>query len=116
MTYPQSEGRKFVRNSGIDRRVIGHVGSKCIGSEYERKPIAIGDKLNLRAHDRSCPEVNVAVLESGIAGFDDVGPKIMLAHEEGVERRQPNVLIRADVASQKEGGGGVRLIREPIHV
>ena len=116
MTHPHRGSSKFGRNTRVDIRVISDVRTQRIRPEHQGNEIAIGDELDFRAHNGSCTEKNVTLIQAWITISQSVCPKIMFAHKERLERGQSGVLIGAHVTGQKEGGAGIRLVRETIHV
>src|SRR5205823_2451525 len=81
-----------------------------------RQEVCVGYFLDLRAYHRPGSEIESIIVECRIADFELVCPKIMLAHEKGLQRGKGAVFVYPHVATEEKSGAAAGLVSEPVQV
>src|SRR4029077_3767642 len=76
----------------------------------------VGYPLDLRAHHRPGAEIKSVIVECRIADFELVCPKIMLAHEKGLQCGKGAVFVHPHVATEEKSEAAAVWDREAVEV
>src|SRR5262249_3824370 len=82
--------------------VVARVGGQRVRPEQRGGPPFVGDDLHLGADEGAGPLVDVLGAHAGVGGGDQARQPVVLAHEQGVQRGQLDVLVGPDVAGREE--------------
>jgi len=114
VTKTEGGGGEHVGDARIDVFIVAGICSKV--SDQSRQEICVGYLLDLRTHYRPGPEIESIIVECRIADFELVCPKIMLAHEKGLQRGKGAVFVYPHVATEEKSGAAAGLVSEPVQV
>ena len=71
-------------------------------SQQRRQKLSVRNALHLRPHDSPCPLVNLLVRKQRVGLQEELREAIVLADKEGVQGREPQLLVRS-VVTCREG-------------
>jgi hypothetical protein len=97
----EGRGRKLVAQAGVDVRVVASIGLQGSRTEERGQELLVGDGLQQGAHQAAGTLVDRVAVQSGIAPVDAFGEPVVLAHEQGVECGQTQLLVGAHVTGQE---------------
>uniref|UniRef100_A0AAG5DEV3 Uncharacterized protein n=1 Tax=Anopheles atroparvus TaxID=41427 RepID=A0AAG5DEV3_ANOAO len=101
-TVPEAERgrRELVVDARVYGGIVATVGAElghAVLSDHQRQPVRIGDVLHRRAHDLACLVVQSVAVPARVDAVQCLGEPVVLAHPHHVHRREPQLLIDADV-------------------